>query len=149
MGYTCCQLCLSPCFAYLLPRCSYVANISCCRYTPYTLRFWFLYFLSFLFSFLIFCLSFFLSLHFLNLFPPMPTATKSTTFWLSLWVNKDEILIESIFCFGLSSFPLIFRILSDSSNLLFHSLFLSLSVCLSLSLSIYIYIESLIKKVHV
>ena len=40
----------------------------------------------------------------------------SLEFWRSLWVNKDEILIESIVC--VSVYPL-FNILSDSSDLLF------------------------------
>ena len=42
-------------------------------------------------------------------------------------------------CFGLSTFPLVFHILSDSSNLLFLSLSLSLYIYIYVYIYIYIY----------
>ena len=81
------------------------------------------FFLFFSFSFSVspsFCPSLFF-----YLFPFMPISMKSPTFWRSLWVNKDKILIESFVC--VSIYPLIFYIFSDFYNLLI--LHKSMCVC--------------------
>ena len=85
--------------AQMFIMCKCEANISCRRYTPSTLKFFFLSFFSFLFLYLFLSapLSFYL-------FPPTPTATKSLIFWWSLYVNKDEILME--FVVYISVYPL-------------------------------------------
>ena len=119
MCYACYQLCLS---SFLLTNCSDVHNISI--YSQYFLP-WLSSFDTqilisiFIFSFFSFSISPSFCLSLLLFIFPMPTATKSLTFWWSLWVNKDEILIESVVCVLVYSFFHLFftfcRIFSISS----------------------------------